>query len=479
MKNVLLKVSICSIFLILLSYRLSFAQQTQNRTSDSLIAASQTGAMPLIFSVNQSFGNFAVSDFKDEKEFSIRGGLPNFFSKAKSGKPLTIAYLGGSITRADECYRMQFAANLQNIYPTIVFKSINAGISGTGTDLGACRLQEQVLNYHPDVVFVEFAVNGGPNEAMEGIIRQIIKHNPQTDICLIYTIYKAQTRYYSVGKYPPNIESLDKLAVHYNLPSIHLGMETSILEKEDKLVFAAANPVLGKIVFSKDGVHPTQEGGNLYAAAMARAFNKMKNGAAEITSHALPKPLLKGNWEDAHWYPFNANISFSKGWKEVGTDKVESFKQFNPWFSTVMQAEKAGEYLSFSFVGDAFGIFDIGGPEVGQLAIELDGKKVKLVTTANARIAKAVYTDSIETALLNRFNINCNNRYRGQFDIVEVEAGKHQVKLFISDRIADKKTILGNNVNDITLHPAKYDQTKIYLGRLLIRGELESLKHEK
>jgi len=471
MKRLPFKKAFYMVIVMLSSFELSFTQQTQNSKSDSLIAASQTGAMPLLFTINPQYGKFEVSDFSNEQEFSIRGGLPNFITKAKSGKPVTIAYLGGSITRADECYRLQNAAYLKNGFPNATIQAVNAGISGTGTDLGACRLQEQVLRYNPDLVFVEFAVNGGPNEAMEGIIRQIIKYNPQTDICLIYTITKGQTSYYQSGKYPPNIESLEKIAEYYNIPSIQLGMETSFLEQQGKLVFASSTASSDKIVFSKDGVHPNQSGGNLYAAAIARAFNKMKTIDYETKNHTLVNPLFKDSWEDAHWYPLTANISFSKGWKEVRTDKNENFKQFSPWFSTIMKANKPGEYLTFSFTGKAFGIFDIGGPEVGQLAVEIDGKKVRLLPTWNVRNSKALFTDSSETALLNRFNFNCNNRYRGQFDMVEVEPGKHQVKLIVSDKMADKLAILGKNKADMIDNPSKYNQTNIYLGRLLIRGE--------
>ena len=470
MKRLPFKKAFYTVIVLLSSFELSFAQQSQNSKSDSLIAASQTGAMPLLFTINPQYGKFEVSDFSNEKEFSIRGGLPNFISKAKSGKPVTIAYLGGSITRADECYRLQSAAYLKNGFPNATIQAVNAGISGTGTDLGACRLQEQVLKYNPDLVFVEFAVNGGPNDAMEGIIRQIIKYNPQTDICLIYTIFKSQTSYYSSGKYPPNIESLEKIAEYYHLPSIHLGMETSFLEQQGKLVFASTTPSSDKIVFSKDGVHPVQAGGNLYAAAIARAFNKMKTLDYEVKNHLLVNPISKESWDDAHWYPLNANISFSKGWKEVRTDRNDNFKQFSPWFSTIMKAENPGEYLTFSFTGKAFGIFDIGGPEVGQLAVEIDGKKVRLLPTWNVRNSKAVFTDSSETALLNRFNVNCIH-YRGQFDMVEVEPGKHQVKLIVSDKMADKLAILGKNSADMIDNPSKYNQTIIYLGRLLIRGE--------
>ena len=459
------------LIVILSSFNMLLAQQNQNSKSDSLIAASQTGAMPLLFTINPQFGKFEVSDFSNEREFSIRGGLPNFITKAKSGKPLTIAYLGGSITRTDECYRLQSVAYLKNYFPNSTIQAVNAGISGTGTDLGVCRLQEQFLRYNPDLVFVEFAVNGGPNEAMEGIIRQIIKYNPQIDICLIYTITKAQTFYYPSGKYPPNIESLEKIADYYHLPSVQLGMETSFLEQQGKLVFASTTAASNKIVFSKDGVHPNRAGGDLYAAAIARAFNKMKAVDYETKNHILVNPLFKDSWEDAHWYPLTANISFTKGWKEERTDSNDNFKQFNPWFSTIMKADKPREYLTFSFTGKAFGIFDIGGPEVGQLAVEIDGKKVRLLPTWSPRISKALYTDSSETSLMNRFNVNCNNRYRGQFDMVEVEAGKHQVKLIVSNKKADKLAILGKNNADMIDNPSKYNQTNIYLGRLLIRGE--------
>ena len=37
---------------------------------------------------------------------------------------------------------------------------LNAVISGTGSDLGAFRVSEQLLKYKPDLIFIEFAVNG-------------------------------------------------------------------------------------------------------------------------------------------------------------------------------------------------------------------------------------------------------------------------------------------------------------------------------
>src|SRR5690606_23386718 len=170
----------------------------------------------------------------------------------------TVAFIGGSITQGNYCYRLQTAKYLQTVYSETPFKWINAGVSGTGTDLAAFRLKEQVLDYQPDLIFIEFAVNKAYAEGMEGMIRQIITHNPNTAICIIYTILHGQTQYYQRGNIPENIQRLEKLADYYELPSIHLGMEAAALEKEGALIWKAEKQVEGKILFSKDGIHPLQ-----------------------------------------------------------------------------------------------------------------------------------------------------------------------------------------------------------------------------
>ena len=78
------------------------------------------------------------------------------------------------------------------------------------------------LQYKPDLIFIEFAVNGGYPDGMEGMIRKIIKENPHTDICLIYTIYTNQATVYQKGDVPQVIKRLADIATYYQLPSICL-----------------------------------------------------------------------------------------------------------------------------------------------------------------------------------------------------------------------------------------------------------------
>ncbi len=118
-----------------------------------------------------------------------------------------------------------------------------------------------------------------------------------------------------------------------------------------------------------------------------------------------------------------------------------------------------------------FGFFDVGGPEAGQLSIEVDGKPVKLTPVlAGTRIATITEAEGQE--LVNRFGPFCNNRFRGQFECVKVTPGEHTVTIKLSAVKADKRKILGESqLADITANPAKYDRTVVYLGKILIRGE--------
>jgi lysophospholipase L1-like esterase len=451
----------------------------QTKTSEDAerersIAASQSGASPLFFYPAVKGVPLAIPDsFHDAKEFTLRKGLPNFFHKVRAGKPVTIGYIGGSITQAMYCYRTKLAAYIQGMYPAVTMKGINAGVSGTGTDLGACRLYDQLLQYHPDLVFVEFAVNGAYAPGMEGIVRQIWKNNPNTDICFIYTIYTGQTKVYAAGRVPENIQGLDKIAAHYNIPAVHMGLEAAMLEKAGKLVWkgdSASAP--STIVFSKDGTHPVEAGGNLYAAAVARAMRAMKEVAAPV-KHELPAPLIEGNWEDAAMYAPLQLATFSKGWRKVNTREDGALKQFAGWFPYVMKAAQPGESFTFRFRGTLFGFFDIGGPEVGQLQVTIDGKPVKLKTiaTSGTRLVQANFQEGSD--VINRFNNYCNNRYRGQYECIEVTSGEHTVTIHLSAQKADKVAILGKNqLADITANPGKYDSTVIYIGKILLRGEM-------
>lgn len=445
-------------------------KKIEEPTVAALIEASQSGAMPLLFNVQEKYLVKEVADFVSDKEFTVRNGLPNFFNKINQPNAnVLIGFLGGSITKAEDMYRNQTLAFLQTINPSAKLKGINAGVSGTGTELGSCRIGEQILKYNPDLVFVEFAVNGGSSEAMEGIVRQIIKQNPQTDICFIYTIAGEQYKQYAKDEVPAKITAFDNVAAYYNLPSIHMGLYASTLAAQEKLIWKSGAEVEGKIVFSKDGTHPAKAGGDLYAQAITRAFNNFKSLTTK-TNHALIQPMYPDNWENATMYEPKENFKFSDGWENLNSASVNQLKAFAPWFATVATTSKPNASVRFKFKGTVFGFFDIGGPEAGQVLVEIDGKCAELARKAGNASNKLANAIDIK-CLNNRFNTNCNNRYRGQFEMFEVPDGEHEVKISLSPMQANKLAILeGQDLTDIQQNPEKYKQQVFYLGRILVKG---------
>ncbi len=98
--------------------------------------------------------------------------LAAVMKKAEAGEPITIATIGGSITqgtissgakdsqmKTKNCYAEIFFSWWRETFPNSKITVVNAGIGATDSYLGVHRVQEDVLDYHPDVVLVEYSVN--------------------------------------------------------------------------------------------------------------------------------------------------------------------------------------------------------------------------------------------------------------------------------------------------------------------------------
>ncbi len=60
-----------------------------------------------------------------------------------------------------------------------------------------CRIDKDILTYNPDLVFIEYAVNGGAAKDMEGMLLKVWEHDPTTDVMSVYT---TETKYYQSYK---------------------------------------------------------------------------------------------------------------------------------------------------------------------------------------------------------------------------------------------------------------------------------------
>ncbi len=400
---------------------------------------------------------------RDAVECTPRQGLPNFFAKLAAGDEVRIAYLGGSIT-AQPGWRPQTLAWFQRQYPEAKVSEINAAIGGTGSMLGVFRLQHDVLQHKPDLLFVEFAVNdsGTPSasilQTMEGIVRQTWLANPRTDICFVYTLTQQMLSDLQHDKFPRAASVMERVADHYGIPSIHMGVEVARLEAAGQLVFVGPKPQgdaaehsAVKIVFSGDGVHPYPETGHVvYTRVIARSMDKIK-GVGKPADHCVCEPLVSERWQKATMVPLQRDW-LGGDWQELSPSSNTLARQFANRMPGLWQAGSPGDTLTFHFRGTAVGFYDLLGPDCGQLTIQVDDRPP--ITRP-------------------RFDGYCSYHRLSLLMVAsDLPDADHTVKVSLDAQAPDKAKILQpQRREDLEKNPAKYAGLNWYVGGIMLIGE--------
>ncbi|MDR1270260.1 MAG: SGNH/GDSL hydrolase family protein [Planctomycetaceae bacterium] len=307
----------------------------------------------------------------------IRDGVGNVFEKLSKGETVKIAYLGGSITAANG-WRPKTTEWFKKTFSNAKIEEIHAAIGGTGSDLGVFRIARDVLQYQPDLLFVEFAVNDGgalPEKiwrSMEGIVRQTWKANPKTDIVFVYTISEALAKEPREGICNRSMSSMELLADFYGIPSINFTVPVLALEKSGKLLFKGESAPEGVILFSKDSVHPLDAGHQIYVQAVIESFEKMKGTKPVSHQSKLAKTFISDHWETAQLVPITESMLQGE-WKKLDADNHLQ-KSFGQRLGAIWYSGKPGSQLTFKFKGSQAKIYDLVGPNGGQVIVTVDGK---------------------------------------------------------------------------------------------------------
>ena len=206
-------------------------------------------------------------------------------------KTFNVAYYGGSITQGTGAsneeatsWRALTTAWLKSAYPDATITENEAASGGTGTYFGKVRADYELLNYNPDLVFIEFAVNDylerktveQSKENLEIIIRKCYQKNPNIDIVLVYTATVG------IGTDTVYTRAFDELAKHYGLPVINVG----------KALVKAGGELTD--YFTNDKVHPNDLGYKTMAnevIAQVKAMLKKAGSSKKLTAHQNPQPF--------------------------------------------------------------------------------------------------------------------------------------------------------------------------------------------
>lgn len=227
--------------------------------------------------------------------------IAKVLKKAENGQPVTLGYLGGSITQGslsstpDTCYAAMTTKWWREQYPNTEFTYVNGGIGGTTSQFGAARVDSDILAYEPDFVVIEFSVNDNNSlffrETYEGLVRKVYSSKTAPAVLLVHNVMyvdgtNAQDQHETIGRY-------------YNLPCV--SVKSSIYQ-------AIAHGKIGVRDVTPDDLHPNDAGHALLANLITNFLEKVqKEDVAAVTdttryAEELPKPITANAYQDSVRY---------------------------------------------------------------------------------------------------------------------------------------------------------------------------------
>jgi len=272
----------------------------ETATTDSNTSSKASSKSSKSDTTNTSDNNSQSEEIKvthiDEPSLDNCYKLSNSYHKLTTDKKLNVAYIGGSVTNgtgaSDEntkSWRGLTGTWLRQKYPEANIKTHNFAIGGTGSVLGAARLEDCLKSGPFDLVFIEFVVNDGycgttaefSKKNMEYMVRKIYSNNPYTDIIFCFVTNKEL-----YGKQGSIYKAHKEVADHYGIPIADMGTGIFNLLQGSTVKWGT---------YFKDSVHPKDAGYAVYAEVAKKVMAKLLVSGG-YQKHNVP------NWLDANGY---------------------------------------------------------------------------------------------------------------------------------------------------------------------------------
>lgn len=285
-----------------------------------------------------------------------------------------IVYLGGSITlgTAGVSYADSFVSRistwLDEEYPGSTLTHLNQGVAGTPSWYGLVRLEADVIDYSPEAVLIDFAVNdhgqsigdraSGFYPASEALIRRLRTALSYTTLIGLNFVWPESYSYFDSSYGNPS-RMWQALASRYQLPMINFGRE--IMRAEG--TYAPSDGETEGYLYAAGNVHPNAAGhGLIYQALKTYLRNRQNTATTRTWSASLPARLYS-EAEDFEHTPIirngvNNDGETGTGWSTSGTAR---------WSETADDTiQWTGEFCSFGadyYVGASSGVvaWDVDG----------------------------------------------------------------------------------------------------------------------
>ncbi|WP_024857123.1 carbohydrate binding domain-containing protein [Ruminococcus albus] len=277
---------------------------------------------------------------------------------AEQGAPLTVAYLGGSITEGKN-YTTPFSNYLKNTFAKGSFREINAGLSGTSSVVGLVRSEAQIVSQKPDIIFLEFSVNDHEDimykKCFESCIKKFLEMPNAPAVGIIITRAKggfsSQNQMYPIGK-------------NFDIP---------VISMDDALTKAFNSRFLNTSDYYTDEYHPHQKGGQLIADCMAYYVRQALKSRNQSSGYTLPSSYVYGaeysdtvNVDPKNLNNFSAGSWTSGyGYNNSGLNYSYTLNGGNP-----MKFKTQGKGLIIVFKANSSGM--------GSINVTVNGKTTKI-----------------------------------------------------------------------------------------------------
>ena len=299
---------------------------------------------------------------------AVGDDLRAVFAKAAAGEPICSVAIGGSITQGGQGWVDPW---LRRVFPQSSVNIVNAGLSGTGSELGIFRLERDVISLQPDLVLIEFAVNDGGLSDEEAI-----RYNESIVVRLKQLPHPPAIVFVeTAARHGSNRMRHEKVAAHYELVNIDLQLKLDEYIKKNGVSWDE---------LMSDDVHPRKAGYELYWRWIGEALapylpRKGEKISTQITGK-LPKPLSSRSLIlDGKLLPLSGMNT--PGWREESTLS-------NWWdrFCTGALASTSEQApLSLHARGTHLGLFYLEDPAFGKFRVSVDGRSLTDIDSATRK----------------------------------------------------------------------------------------------
>ncbi|MBR1823504.1 MAG: carbohydrate binding domain-containing protein [Ruminococcus sp.] len=199
---------------------------------------------------------------------------------AENGSPLTIAYLGGSITEGKN-YSSPFSNYVKNTFAKGGFTEVNAGMSGTSSVVGLVRSERDIFSKKPDIVFLEFSVNDHEDisykKSFESLVKKILDQPQEPAVVILIN------------------RSKGGFSTQAQMAPIGQNANVAVISMDDALTKAFNSGFLQTGDYFNDEYHPHAKGGQLVADCLAYYFRQAMKSENATPAYTYPNKTVYGN----------------------------------------------------------------------------------------------------------------------------------------------------------------------------------------